>query len=318
LKIEISAVLPTIGRINYLDKSIKSILDQKIPFDEIIVFDNSKEQNLKQLSIFSENELIKWIKAEQQIVDPIKSWNTAVSYATKQFFSFIGDDDLLLDNFVSEGKKYLDSVDLVFLKPIIIDENDIEISTPNFYKEEFADCMNFIHSRFKKETSLFLPGSIINKAHFNRIGGFVDSGIPGFYFPDDLLYFQLSIISRKVAFSQKETWCYRTHSEQIGKINTLKGFSKKAMKYIDLLDIKLKENFNDEIDIYGKYYNRKKYLDDICKFGAVKYLFSSKLNLFKLFHFFLFFFFDYRISIRGKFSVLMKSLNIICKIKNEN
>ena len=63
----VTAVLPTIGRIKYLDIAIESILNQSKKFDEIIIFDNSIKQNLKDLSIFGTNESIKFIQSGKQL-----------------------------------------------------------------------------------------------------------------------------------------------------------------------------------------------------------------------------------------------------------
>ena len=46
-KISITAVIPTIGNNDFLINSINSIINQKKPFNEIIVFDNSQDKELK-------------------------------------------------------------------------------------------------------------------------------------------------------------------------------------------------------------------------------------------------------------------------------
>lgn len=120
---KVSVVIPTIGRIEYLDKAIESLLNQSIPFSEIIIFDNSIEQNIRELSKYKDNENLHWKKSGKQL-DPINSWNMAVKTTSFEYVTVFGDDDIAYNEFHSYIQKNLEKSDFVYINYDIMDEND--------------------------------------------------------------------------------------------------------------------------------------------------------------------------------------------------
>lgn len=257
----VSIVIPTIGRIEYLDKSIESILNQTIPFDEIIIFDNSIEQNIYELSKHKDTKNIIWKKSGKQL-DPIGSWNKAVSLTSNEYVTVFGDDDIAYNEFHSTILKNLEKADLIFLNFDIIDEND-KITVKNNKDEVLYSSTKFRHLRMEGKLYTVIPGVVFKKSSFEKLNGYEDSGLPNFLYSDDLFYFKLAILEQKVHFSGKSLWKYRIHKSQIGNLIQAKKFSNSIPIYIKKLEKSLQILNVSYNEIYPKELNKKGYINKL-------------------------------------------------------
>ena len=260
---KLSAVLPTIGRIKYLDLSIKSILDQSTPFDEIIVFDNSIEQNIQKVSKFSNNNSIIFIRSKKRLA-AIESWNKSVSLASSEYVTIIGDDDIVENNYCENAKKIIKYNEFGILKSYIINENGKGKKRLQYPEKKSVDINEFLSLRLNKEISLFVPGLVFNKKIFEKIGGFKNTYFDGYACSDELLVTEFLLESKKLALSDEYCWNYRVHSKQIGSVKNLGEFIGNLNEYLNFYESILKKNsikFNLDTDYKEKYlkYGYKQY-----------------------------------------------------------
>ena len=225
-------VLPTIGREGFLDKSISSLLEQSVQADEFLVFDNSVSQDLKKKSKYGNHEKIRWVQSGTEQLCAIDSWNTAILSSKCEYVTVAGDDDLFMNNYIAEAKKIIQRVDLGFLRAVVINENDKEVRTLPFPKESLLSSRQFRSYRFGvgDKISFFVPGSVFKKEIFEKVGGYIDSKLPGAASSDELLYFQMSAITKEVGLSEKVCWKYRIHSGQIANVGNYKDYVKVISK----------------------------------------------------------------------------------------
>jgi len=303
---KITAVLPTIGRINYLDIAIESMLSQILPFDEIIVFDNSIEQNLQELSNYGSNKLVKFIKSGKQL-NAIDSWNTAVKSATNDYVTIMGDDDVLLPSYCENIHSLLELSDIGILKAYSIDENGARKDKLIYPEEKVLTDKEFRTLRFFNKLSLFVPGIVFKKELFLEIGGFKNSYIDGLAYSDELLLTQLSVLAGNIAISNEFCWNYRVHSEQIAGVKDISIYVDKVIKYIELYEKSIHVN-RDEL--YSQY-TRQDYIDKVCRYGLRLYgthsgknrnIFIFLLNLIK------YFIFDKRVSLKSRLKTTLSSI----------
>ena len=160
---KITAVIPTIGKTGYLDLTIKSILDQSTPFDEIIVFDNSAEQNVKDLSKYSNNEFIKFEYSNKHL-SAIESWNHSVSLAMSEFVTIVGDDDILEHNYCENAKLIVEENKFGILKGNIIDSDGRNKGKLPYPTKKHLDVNEFLSLRLVNELSLFVFISFLVKS----------------------------------------------------------------------------------------------------------------------------------------------------------
>ena len=266
---KISAVIPTIGRPKYLDKAIASLLHQIVPFDEVVIFDNSKTQNLREFSSFANDSRLRWENSGKYL-DALVSWNTAVSLCRNEYVTIFGDDDLAFPTFHKKAQFLLERSDFCVLPFERIDENDKKIKN---YMGIFEDLRpsSFRFLRMKGKLDLVVPGVVFKKDKFKQVGSFTDVGLPNYLFPDDFLWFKLSACEQNVAVSGEVCWQYRVHSERLGALQTLQHFSGRFGKFTDLLISSMKQLELSESEIFPPDFNKQCYIDRCMSewFGAV-------------------------------------------------
>lgn len=266
---KISLVIPTVGRIKYLDITIESALNQTEAFAEVIVFDNSKEQNLKDISKFGNKGLVKFVCSRVQL-NAIDSWNTAVKSANYEYVTIMGDDDVLLDNYCENAVKLLELSEVGILKAFAINENGDRIKRLPYPGKFLLSDKEFRTMRYLNKISLFVPGIIFKKELFLKVGGFKNSYIDGFACSDDLLLTQLSLVSKNIAVSEDFCWCYRVHQDQIAGVKDISTYVDRTIKYIELYESSLLFLGIDKSEIYPNF-SKKDYIGKICRYGINLY-----------------------------------------------
>jgi glycosyltransferase involved in cell wall biosynthesis len=306
---KITAVLPTIGRINYLDIAIESMLVQNISFDEIIVFDNSIEQNLQELSNYGSNKLVTFIKSGKQL-NAIDSWNTAVESAKNDYVTIMGDDDILLPNYCENIHNLLKLSDIGILKAYSINENGVKKGTLIYPEKEILTDKEFRTSRFFNKLSLFVPGMVFKKELFLEIGGFKNTYIDGLAYADELLLSQLSALAGSISISKDFCWNYRIHSGQIAGVKDISTYVDRVMKYLELYEESLKL-LDINIDELYPQFTKQDYIDKACRYGVKLYgtYASSNENIFIfLLNLIRYFIFDKRVSFKSRIKTTLSSV----------
>jgi len=308
---KVSAVLPTIGRIKYLDIAIESILNQTISFDEIIVFDNSLEQNLKQISSFGNNSFIRFLQSGKQL-NAIDSWNTAVLSANNEYVTIIGDDDILFPNYSKNIQNLLENASVGILKAYCIDENGDKKGKLIYPNTQLLTSENFRKARFQNKISLFVPGIVFKRELFIKVNGFTNSYIDGFAYSDELLLSQLSVLSKNIAISNEICWKYRIHSDQIAGVKDISNYVNKVTKYIKLYKETLLNLGLQEKEIYQDF-SEQDYFNKVCGYGIklyYSYLEKNENNILFLSHIMKYFIFNNRISMNSRITIAYLTLRL--------
>ena len=228
---KISVVLPTIGRLEYLDKSIASLLEQTTPFDEFIVFDNSKSQDLRKTSIHGESELIRWVSSGK-FLNAIESWNTAVASCSNSYVTIFGDDDIALPDFHEQALAVLERSEFGLVPFTLMNSEGVPyITDAGLYHD--VDSDEFRYLRLRGTLQFAIPGFIFRKDQFMSVGGFKDTQLPGYVACDDMLWFELSALAGRVAVSDRSSWFYRKHSSSQGFPSSTMDFSKNFSRYVE-------------------------------------------------------------------------------------
>lgn len=232
---KISIVIPTIGREKYLSISLQSVVDQIEPFDEIVVFDNSADQNIEVEMEFNTDAKITIIRSGSQL-DPISSWNKAVLSCSNEYVVILGDDDIASTNFSMEIRKSFQVSDIVIGRAAAIDENGIEIQDLPYPEHEILGYCEFFKKRLTGKCSLFVPGIAFSKKLFNSVGGFRNTDIEGCAYSDELLLFCMCFMSSKIAVTKEKCWSYRIHSGQISGVKSIEGVINTSYRYIKMFE----------------------------------------------------------------------------------
>mgnify|MGYP001379109848 CR=1 FL=1 len=161
-EISITAVIPTIGNNDFLIDSINSIINQKKPFNEIIVFDNSQDNELKKSIPKSILQRVKWVSSKARL-PCYESWNQAVNNASESHIFVMGDDDIALDNLSEICFDIAKEHDFALLKGFIIDKFSTPVSSSTSLIAAFLTCSFLLILPLGKSHFLFL---YINKKLF--------------------------------------------------------------------------------------------------------------------------------------------------------
>lgn len=206
----LSIVIPTIGR-NALEQTIHSVLTQTRLPDEIIVWDNSGTGAARQHSAYAEHPAIRWQISECKL-PIIESWNTAVGFCRSKFLYILGDDDLLLPEFVETVKEELSKgARLIHVEAIPIDENGniLEMpetaETPSSMSAEAFFAAFAVTARYKIQ----LGALVFARQDFEAVGKFKDL-IMNALAMDILFNIELLSAVGKITVLPRPLWQYRT------------------------------------------------------------------------------------------------------------
>ena len=130
----VSILIPTYNRPEYLRRAVESCLAQIYPNYEVIITDNSTNDESARMAAAWNYPRVRYFK-NQGNVGPVASSNRAVSLSSGQYIKFLMDDDLLKPRCLELMVKALEENPTagVAMAPMeLIDETDRRIY-PKFY-----------------------------------------------------------------------------------------------------------------------------------------------------------------------------------------
>ncbi|MFA5216266.1 glycosyltransferase family 2 protein [Sulfuricurvum sp.] len=119
---KISVCIATYNGEKYIKEQLDSILLQLNDNDEVIISDDSSNDNTIEIIKDYNDSRIK-IYEKQKFRSPIFTFENSLKYSTGDYIFLSDQDDLWMPNKVNTIKKYLKSYDLVFSDANIIDSN---------------------------------------------------------------------------------------------------------------------------------------------------------------------------------------------------
>jgi len=164
---KISIVTPSFNQVEFIERTILSVLDQAYPVLEYIIQDGASEDGTKEILAHYSDGLLHW----ESISDSGQSQalNNGFAKTTGEIMSWINSDDLLLPgtlDYVADFFIQHPEIDVVYGNRILIDENDRQIGRwimPS-HNDEVMSWMDYI-----PQETLFWRRSLWQKS-----GGYVD------------------------------------------------------------------------------------------------------------------------------------------------
>ena len=162
-------ITATYNSVKTLEATMKSVLNQKITNFEYIIVDGKSTDNT--LSIIKKYEqifknkgvLFKWISEKDTGI--YNAWNKGLKLATGKWISFLGSDDVYLDNAL---KKYANAAnnnpnaDFIHSKVRLVNQGKIKYIVSD----------KWIWKNFKRYMKIAHVGSFHNKKYFKKYGIF--------------------------------------------------------------------------------------------------------------------------------------------------
>jgi glycosyltransferase involved in cell wall biosynthesis len=285
----ISIILPTFNRPHYLSITLDSVLSQVYDNFEVIVCDNSDNEDSEKVIKKYNDERIFYFHNKENL-GAEENYNKCLTLAKGDYFHFLCDDDILLPNCLQEKVELINSTkaQFVFSKFGIIDlknviteyeyipdseclknlKNECSIQGLSFdvykiNKEKVFDDLYF------RNNLICLPSVIISKEIFKEFG-FFNAKLP--FIPD--WDYWLRITQRYDAFYIDETQVYyRVHPQNFIKGATYREYYKQLIISKEIL------NYENKYLIKKGVRKQLRHLKKTPFFKRVYNYFKRKFNL---------------------------------------
>lgn len=306
----VSVIIPAYNHENYVQGTIKSIIEQSYQNIELIILDDGSKdstwQKIQELQVECEKRFVRVVFETKQNEGSCKTLNKLLSLAQGEFVYIIASDDLAKPNAIekeveflannedyalvvgdneiidSEGKRaYWDNN-----KALVYEENDAKFLTNVAYLQR-GKGFNFNTEMFGTYetiyTANYIPnGYLIRKSIFDIIGEFT----PEAPLEDFWLMLQISKYA-KMKYIDEVLFSYRWHgSNQMNNIERMYSMTEKTMEYegyiLDTIDSKKVMIDIDKIKEFGVLY-KKQGIPFVFELLTYKKL-NNKLKLIKLFN----------------------------------
>jgi glycosyltransferase involved in cell wall biosynthesis len=223
----VTVIIPAYNREVLIERAIKSIQNQTIPVNEIIIVDDASEDNTEALirKLAESDKRIKYIKLAKNS-GAQAARNTGIKNSVSEWVAFLDSDDFWLPgrvaNALAAAEKY--KADVVYSNYIKKDTNGTEtvVNPPARYNDVFTELL--------KGSFVTFPGLFVRRSCFVETG-YLDESVRSWQEWDTALR-----LSRKYRFAYDENpgfvWVWHG-GETISKDNTreLVGYLSIILKY---------------------------------------------------------------------------------------
>lgn len=238
---KVSIVTPSYNQVQFLERTIQSVLDQTYPDLEYIIIDGGSNDGSVDVIKRYEQELAYWVsEPDQGQTDAI---NKGFDRATGDVYAWINSDDIYRPHAVAEAVEYLSQnadVGMVYGDVEIINADGEVIGSFNAQQTSY---------RRLRRGGVYIP----QPASFWRADLWEQVGPldPSYYFAMDYdLWLRLAKVS-KLAYYQGHTWAYfRLHGES-------KTIASDARCWDEMLRIHRRDGGSDFSILVLKYWIRK-------------------------------------------------------------
>ncbi|MBR4666650.1 MAG: glycosyltransferase family 2 protein [Lentisphaeria bacterium] len=275
MKKTLSVIIPTIGgksRIPYLNLMLDSIFRQTIPFDEIIIFDNSGKKNVRGQvkEQYQKHPDIKWYCSDEML--PIsESFRTAASYCSCDYMTIQGDDDEFYPDYAAKIHARLSEDPGIIITPFeFMDENGNDL----LIYERFPLKDMPIKAFLNKELNIVFGALCFARSIYLATSGFKSFCFKGLYM-DWLLFWEMGMLCKKISVIPSYVIRYRKNNQWTGTIKNLDELEKFC------IGLKQSETFSRQLFLENGYSeNDCRFLNDLFRsHQIVWYLRSWDLSL---------------------------------------
>ena len=230
---DISIIVPIYNQEKYLDKCIKSIINQSKQEIEIILINDGSTDNSENIIKKYKDNRIKYIKTKNQGIG--KTRNLGIKKSNSKYIMFVDSDDYIDKNYCLEMYNN-------------IKKNNSDIAITN-YKEIKNNTINKVDINIDKLFSIQeRPNNLskINLSCWNKIYKSTLIKNNNIMFSENLKYediefvFKCIINSKKISYLDKYSYNYIIHSNSETTIRDEKCFD--IIKILDILNRYIKNN----------------------------------------------------------------------------
>lgn len=263
---KVSVIVPVYNVYDYLDRCLKSLVNQTLKDIEIIVVNDGSPDNSQEI-IDKYTKKYSFVKGYKKKNGGLSSArNYGLKYASGEYIAFIDSDDSIELNMLEElyQKAKEDNSDIVICDYYSLEENE----------KRYIHCHLKLASNPKKEYLLSPPNAwirlikkeIVDKEKFTE----------GLYYEDLDINPRLLMASKKISYVEKPLYNYYVRD---GSIMSQKTFNDKLLDIFKVLENNkkiLEKNYHDELEYlyithllrtttlrFLDYPNTQKYLDKI-------------------------------------------------------
>lgn len=219
--LKVTIAIPTYNRSNFISESIFSVISQTFKDFEILIIDNNSTDNTRMIIKSFKDERIRYIKNRTNI-GMMNNWNKCITMARGKYVMILGDDDILLPNFIEESLNIFSkhkNLGFTFSHINKVDENGKTLTKwgYKFFKNGLIHGENYIKTTINNLCCMTNSSSVlINKKVFEKVGYF-ESPFARNTFD---LNMWIKIANRfNVYFIEKILSNYRIHKNQISEIH---------------------------------------------------------------------------------------------------
>jgi len=162
---KVSIITISFNQAEFLERTIRSVVDQNYPEVEYIVVDAGSTDGSREIIEHYRSRISRVIYEPDR--GPADGLNKGFVHATGDVFAYLNSDDVLLPGAVRSAAAFLNSsdVDVVSANAIIIDAKDRHLRIG--YSEPFSLKMSAYNA-----CTLFQPATFFRREVFERVGGF--------------------------------------------------------------------------------------------------------------------------------------------------
>jgi len=212
----VTIIIPTIGRPQYLEKTVRSALAQDYSEIEILISDNYPEVATK--SILGENidSRIRFIERDRRY-ESSKHMNLCISDAHGYFVMILSDDDMLSPNYISTMVSLMgDGVMVGLGAQAVLGEVDKKLPFSKRGESFIEEGYRYTVTHFQGTCSFPVNtyfSLFARREDIVRVGGF--KGYPDGSHADNYLFYSLAL-QGKIALSEQCLMGYRVYSGSCG------------------------------------------------------------------------------------------------------
>lgn len=203
---EVSVLIPTYNRRQYLVEAIRSVQSQTQSDWEIVVADDGSTDDTRSV-VEAFGDAVRYLYQENQGVSAAR--NLAFRESTGRYIVFLDSDDTLLPNALADLSQVLDShpaCDVAYSDGYIIDSNGVRRATLSDYSPRpFVDSLE----TFVTGDPLGLHGTMFRRSALQSIDGPFDPQMLGYEDVDMII--RLKASGCTFQFLPAYTACYRFH-----------------------------------------------------------------------------------------------------------
>lgn len=270
---KITVIIPTYNRIDYLKKTIDSVMMQSFQDFEIMVIDDGSPNTLTE-DLCNEYAKVTYIRIENS-GGPAKPRNTGIKHAKGEYIAFVDDDDIWLPEKLEKQVKVLENnpdFGLVHSFCNVIDAEDVltgeVVGKPGDDSVKHGD----VSMRMIGNWTIMMPTPLVRKKVIDK-NGFFNENIPGTF--ADVEYWVRASFETKFYYINEALVNYRVHEQNM---------SNDKQKYIHLplyLKNVLKNQHQNKRINLSEY---KLLVNNLCKMQLAYSKINWKIALLNCFH----------------------------------